>query len=76
MSDFELVKRRLDAREKEVPMSMEEARKLFDGTTISFGESIDDASYYWSASMKRCNGFYTVENAVLDALDYLEGGGC
>lgn len=75
MSDFELVKNRLEAREKEIPMTMEEARRLFYDTTISIGESIEDGSYYWFAIAGQCNGFHTVENAVNDALDYLEGGG-
>ena len=46
MSDFELVKNRLEAREKEIPMTMEEARRLFYDTAISIGESIEDGSYY------------------------------
>ena len=75
MRDFELVKNRLNAREKETTMNLEEARRIFYDTTISIGQSFKDGSYYWFAIMGEDRGFDNVEEAVNDALDYLKNGG-
>lgn len=74
MKDFELVKSRLDCREKGTPMSLEEARNLFDGTTI-FIYQAKNGKYGWMAIMSEDEGYNTPRSAVNSALSYLERDG-
>lgn len=73
MRDFELVKNRLNAREKEAMMNLEEARRIFYDTTISIGEL--NGKYYWFAIMGEDRDFDNVEDAVDGAMEYLKSGG-
>lgn len=74
-TEYELVKRRLDARPKGTPMSLEEAREIFSNTVIFIHHSPTSGKYGWSAIMSEDDGFNTPRSAVNDALKYLESGG-
>ena len=74
-TEYELVKRRLNARPKGTPMSLEEAKEIFSNTVIFIHQNRDTGKYGWSAIMGEDDGFNTPRSAVNDALKYLESGG-
>ena len=74
MEDHELVKNRLASIVDGTPMSLEEARNLFDGTTVFIYQS-KDGKYGWTAIMSEDSGYNTPRSAVNGALAYLERGG-
>lgn len=75
MTDFELVKSRLDARAKGTPMDMKEANEIFKGTTVYIYYDNNSGKFGWSAIMSENRGFNTVRSAVNNALEYLERDG-
>lgn len=74
MTDFELVKSRLDARKKGTPMDLEEANKIFKDTTIYIYKFPNRNQYGWSAIMGEDGYFNTPRSAVNSALEYLKSG--
>lgn len=76
-TSYDLVKGRLDTRKKGTPMTIGEAKKIFDGTTISIikNPAHGYGKYMWFAIMCEQDGFNTPRSAVNSALKYLEHGG-
>lgn len=70
---YEFIKRKLDARKKGTPMSLEEANNILEGSTISI--HLEGEKYMWFAIMCEHHGFNTPRGALNDAIEYYKNGG-
>lgn len=69
MSDYELVKNRIENRNNKRSLTVDEARRLFYDTTVSISEN------GWFAIMAESSWCENIQEAVDEALEYLREGG-
>lgn len=75
-SAYDCVMRRLAAREKGAPMTLEEAQEIVKYTRINIVVDPYDNKYRWFTTMSEWGGFNTPREALDDAVQYLKGCGC